>query len=152
MQIIWSICDKNFNLVRPALQFSLQKCHIWNRNYEIFDISSKFWYFCSTYKRNGYFFMSMKWMFTFKNFRNVYWHGKTHSPLSKNPKILIVLLIFTVKQHNYGCLYFQLLLSSSFHIPQGSIGQGDLSHFLIPKVQVPTYNWRGQPEQKFWFT
>ena len=23
--------------------------------------------------------MSMKWMFTFKNFRNVYWHGKTHS-------------------------------------------------------------------------
>ena len=26
--------------------------------------------------------MSMKWMFTFKNFRNVYWHGKTHSALS----------------------------------------------------------------------
>ena len=25
--------------------------------------------------------MSMKWMFTFKNFRNVYWHGKTHSAL-----------------------------------------------------------------------
>ena len=23
--------------------------------------------------------MSMKWMFRFKNFRNVYWHGKTHS-------------------------------------------------------------------------
>ena len=25
--------------------------------------------------------MSMKWMSTFKNFRNVYWHGKTHSAL-----------------------------------------------------------------------
>ena len=25
--------------------------------------------------------MSMKWMFTFKNFRNVYWHGKTHSAM-----------------------------------------------------------------------
>ena len=23
----------------------------------------------------------MKWVFTFKNFRNVYWHGKTHSAL-----------------------------------------------------------------------
>ena len=23
--------------------------------------------------------MSMKWIFTFKNFRNVYWHGKRHS-------------------------------------------------------------------------
>ena len=106
MQIIWSICDKNFNLVRPALQFSLQKCHIWSRNYEIFDTSSKFWDFCITYKRNGYFFkpghyigtfasakkgmdtflfeMSMKWMFTFKNFRNVYWHGKTHSALTES--------------------------------------------------------------------
>ena len=60
MQIIWSICDKNFNLVRPALQFSLQKCHIWSRNYEIFDTSSKFWYFCITYKRNRYFFY-LKW-------------------------------------------------------------------------------------------
>ena len=26
--------------------------------------------------------MSMKWMFTFKNFRNVYWHGKQHSACS----------------------------------------------------------------------
>ena len=26
--------------------------------------------------------MSMKWMFTFKNFRNVYWHGKTHSAMT----------------------------------------------------------------------
>ena len=26
--------------------------------------------------------MSMKWMFRFKNFRNVYWHGKTHSALA----------------------------------------------------------------------
>ena len=25
--------------------------------------------------------MSMKWLFTFKNFRNVYWHGKTHSAM-----------------------------------------------------------------------
>ena len=25
--------------------------------------------------------MSMKWMFTFKNFRNVYWHGKRHSAM-----------------------------------------------------------------------
>ena len=25
--------------------------------------------------------MSMKWMFTFKNFRNVYWHGMTHSAM-----------------------------------------------------------------------
>ena len=27
--------------------------------------------------------MSMKWMFTFKNFRNIYWHGKTHSALGQ---------------------------------------------------------------------
>ena len=25
--------------------------------------------------------MSMTWMFTFKNFRNVDWHGKTHSAM-----------------------------------------------------------------------
>ena len=25
--------------------------------------------------------MSMKWMFTLKNFSNVYWHGKTHSAM-----------------------------------------------------------------------
>ena len=25
--------------------------------------------------------MSIKWMFTLKNFRNVYWHGKTHSAM-----------------------------------------------------------------------
>ena len=27
--------------------------------------------------------MSMKWIFTFKNFRNVYWHGKQHSALAQ---------------------------------------------------------------------
>ena len=27
--------------------------------------------------------MSMKWKFTIKNFRNVYWHGKTHSAMYK---------------------------------------------------------------------
>ena len=32
--------------------------------------------------------MSMKWMFRFKNFRNVYWHGKTHSAM--NCQITIV--------------------------------------------------------------
>ena len=29
--------------------------------------------------------MSMKWMFTFKSFRNVYWHGKTHSGIVSQP-------------------------------------------------------------------
>ena len=83
MQIIWSICDKNFNLVRPALQFFPQKCHFWSKDYEIFDTRSKFWIFASSIKGIGTFLfeMSMKWMFRFKNFRNVYWHGKTHSAL-----------------------------------------------------------------------
>ena len=27
----------NFNHVRPALQFLPQKCHVWSKNYEIFD-------------------------------------------------------------------------------------------------------------------
>ena len=37
--------------------------------------------------------MSMKWMFTFKNFRNVYWHGKTHSAM-------------TCSSYPDGCDYF----------------------------------------------
>ena len=32
--------------------------------------------------------MSMKWMFTFKNFRNVYWHGTQHSAL-RSSKITV---------------------------------------------------------------
>ena len=91
LQILWSICDKNFNLVRPALQFSPQKCHNWSKNDKFFDTRSKFWYFCISYKRNGYFYICMKWMFTFKNFRNVYWHGKQHSALALSNKSLPVL-------------------------------------------------------------
>ena len=37
--------------------------------------------------------MSMKWMFTFKSFRNVYWHGKTHSALIALVKIVPSVLL-----------------------------------------------------------
>ena len=41
--------------------------------------------------------MSMKWMFTFKNFRNVYWHGKTHSAMTSFFSISICVFILEMK-------------------------------------------------------
>ena len=83
MQIIWSICVKNFNLVRPAHQFFPQKCHFWSKDYDFFIPGQNFGIFASSIKGMDtfQFEMSMKWMFRIKNFRNVYWHGKTHSAL-----------------------------------------------------------------------
>ena len=47
--------------------------------------------------------MSMKWMFTFKNFRNVYWHGKTHSAM---------MIRYKDKHLNDKMLCFFILLST----------------------------------------
>ena len=58
----------------------------WNRifgvkNHNFFEPGQNIVSFASATERMDTFLfeMSMKWMFTFKNFRNVYWHGKTHS-------------------------------------------------------------------------
>ena len=63
------------------------------QNYQYFDLAQKimiffipgqnFGIFASPTKGMDTFLfeMSMKLLFTFKNFRNVYWHGKTHSAM-----------------------------------------------------------------------
>ena len=81
--MIWSICDKNFNLVRPALQFSPKNVIFGVKIMQFLIPGQNFGIFVSPTKGMDTFLfeMSMKWMFTFKNFRNVYWHGKTHSAL-----------------------------------------------------------------------
>ena len=83
MQIFWSIWDKNFNFVRPAVQFFPLKSHIWCKKSYVFESGQNFRIFASPSKGLDTFLfeMSMKWMFTFKNFRNVYWQGKQHSAL-----------------------------------------------------------------------
>ena len=83
MQIFWSISDKNFNLVRPAVQFFPLKSHIWCKKSYVFESGQNFRIFASPTKGMDTFLfeMSMKRMFTFKNFRNVYWHGTTHSAM-----------------------------------------------------------------------
>ena len=86
MQIFWSIWDKNFNFVRPAVQFFPLKSHIWCKKSYVFESGQNFRIFASPTKGMDTFLfeMSMKRMFAFKNFRNVYWHGTTHSELSDN--------------------------------------------------------------------
>ena len=56
---------------------------MWCKNSYFFELGQNIGSFASATKGMDTFLfeMSMKWMFTFKNFRIVYWHGKTHSAL-----------------------------------------------------------------------
>ena len=98
LQIFWSISDKNFNLVRPAVQFFPKKSHILCKNHNFFESCQNIGSFVSATKEMDTFLfeMSMKWMFTFKNFRNVYWHGTTHSAMCFYP---------TFKSYFRNCLF-----------------------------------------------
>ena len=64
----------------------------WNRifgvkNHNFFEPGQNIGIFASATKGMDTFLfeMSMKLMFTFKNFRNVYWHGTQHSAMSIRP-------------------------------------------------------------------
>ena len=81
--------------------------------------------------------MSMKWMFTFKNFRNVYWHGKTHSalifymfPTSREHRNIVQ--ICTTSHLKCGILILSGLRSAT---------SKDL---LTSKVYPVTYFWWGR--------
>ena len=56
--------------------------------------------------------MSMKWMLTFKNFRNLYWHGKQQSAMSDGDH-------YTFRNdfhHYYFCIVVEYYLGNSSDI------------------------------------
>ena len=63
--------------------FSPWNCIFGVKNHNCFEPGQNIGSFASPTKGvNTFLFeISMKWMFTLKNFRNVYWHGKQHSAM-----------------------------------------------------------------------
>ena len=67
-------CQTSCSVFPPEIAYLVHKSYV-------FESGQNFRIFASPTKGMDTFLfeMSMKWIFTFKNFRNVYWHGKTHS-------------------------------------------------------------------------
>ena len=76
MTKIWTLSDQPFSFPSKSVIFvvEIMKCLIPAQNFGIFASPTK--------GMDTFLFeMGIKWMFTLKNFRNVYWHGKQHSAL-----------------------------------------------------------------------
>ena len=76
--------DQNFTLLRPPPSaFSTKKSQKNSKKLYLFFLSKNLGSFASSKKGMNTFHyeMSKKWIFTFMNFQNVYWHGKTHSAM-----------------------------------------------------------------------
>ena len=99
-RVLVIICGNNLihiwnflNLIKPALQFSPKNVIFEVEIMNFLMPGQNFGIFASPRKGMDtlLFEMSMKWAFTFKNFRNVYWHGKTHGAMWYPLHILLLL-------------------------------------------------------------
>ena len=60
--------------------------------------------------------MSMKWMFTFKNFRNVCWHGKTYCALTRVTSAMSFYFLRFPKELLWCCLWNHSTANGAFKI------------------------------------